>query len=157
MGAHDHALWVLTIGIICRRIETRKIWSIPCDWYEDKKDWAGLRTLVVVESERIIGDKTSHERRLYISDLNYNQAQVFHDGIRNHWGVENNLHWQLDVTFNEDYSRIRTGHGPANMSLFRRMALNLLKREKTSKVGMNNKRLQAGWDEQYMLKVLGLI
>ena len=78
-------------------------------------------------------------------------------GIRSHWAVENNLHWQLDVTFNEDQSRIRKDHGPANMSLFRRISLNLLKREKTSKIGMKNKRLQAGWDEEYMLKVLGAI
>jgi predicted transposase YbfD/YdcC len=113
--------------------------------------------LVIVESERIIGNKQTHERRLYISDLGYDQAQEFHQGVRNHWAVENNLHWQLDVTFNEDQSRIRKDHAPANMSLFRRIALNLLKREKTSKVGMKNKRLQAGWDEEYMLKVLGAI
>jgi predicted transposase YbfD/YdcC len=139
------------------RIETRRTWSVPCDWYEDKAAWSDLKTLVIVESERIIGNKQTHERRLYISDLGYDQAQEFHQGVRNHWAVENNLHWQLDVTFNEDQSRIRKDHAPANMSLFRRIALNLLKREKTSKVGMKNKRLQAGWDEEYMLKVLGAI
>ena len=112
---------------------------------------------MIVESDRIIGEEQTHERRLYISDLEYDQAKEFHEGVRHHWGVENNLHWQLDVTFGEDQSRIRKDHGPSNMSLFRRIALNLLKREKTSKVGMKNKRLQAGWDEQYMLKVLGLI
>jgi len=139
------------------RIEIRKTWSVPCDWYEDRAEWSGLKTLVIVESERIVGQEHSHERRLYISDLEYDQAQEFHHGVRNHWAVENNLHWQLDVTFREDQSRIRKDHGPANMSLFRRMSLNLLKREKTSKIGMKNKRLQAGWDEQYMLKVLGVI
>jgi len=139
------------------RIEVRKVRSMPCDWYEDSKDWDGLKTLIAVESERMIGEEHTSETRLYISDLEYDQANVFHEGVRSPWGVENNLHWQLDVSFDEDQSRIRTDHAPANMSLFRRMALNLLKREKSSKVGIKNKRLQAGWDEQYMLKVLGLI
>ena len=127
------------------RIEVRKVRSMPCDWYEDAKDWDGLKTLIAVESERIIGEEHTYETRLYISDLEYNQANIFHRGVRSHWGVENNLHWQLDVTFDEDQSRIRTDHAPTNMSLFRRMALNLLKREKSAKVGMKNKRLQAGW------------
>ena len=139
------------------RIEVRKTWSVPCNWYQDKGHWSQLNTLVVVESERIIGEEHTHERRLYISDLSYGQAEEFHEGIRSHWAVENNLHWQLDVTFNEDQSRIRKDHGSANMSLFRRVSLNLLKREKTAQVGMKNKRLQAGWDEQYMLKVIGAI
>ena len=136
------------------RIEVRRTWSMPCSWYEDKKDWDELKTLVAVESERIIGDTHSVETRMYISDLKYDQAKLFHESVRGHWGVENNLHWQLDVTFQEDQSRVRTDHAPANLSLFRRIALNLLKQEKSSKVGMKNKRLQAGWDEQYMLKVL---
>lgn len=79
-----------------------------------------------------------------INDLEYNQAQKFHQGVRNHWAVENNLHWQLDMTFSEDQSRIRKDHGPANMSLFRRISLNLLKRENTSKAEMKNKQLPAG-------------
>ena len=76
------------------RIEVRKVRSMPCDWYEDAKDWDGLKTLIAVESERIIGEEHTYETRLYISDLEYNQANIFHRGVRSHWGVENNLHWQ---------------------------------------------------------------
>ena len=74
--------------------------------------------------------------------------------MRQHWAVENNLHWQLDVTFNEDQSRIRKGHADTNFSILRRTALSMLKNEKTAKVGIKNKRLQAGWDESYLEKVL---
>jgi len=74
--------------------------------------------------------------------------------VRQNWAVENNLHWQLDVTFNEDQSRIRKGCADANFSILRRTALSMLKNEKTAKVGIKNKRLQAGWDESYLKKVL---
>ena len=73
---------------------------------------------------------------------------------RNHWGIENSLHWQLDVTFGEDRCRVRKGHGDANLSILRRTALSLLNNEKTAKVGIKNKRLTAGWDDDYLLKVL---
>ncbi len=74
--------------------------------------------------------------------------------MRQHWAVENNLHWQLDVTFNEDQSRIRKGHADTNFSTLHRTALSMLKNEKTAKVGIKNKRLQAGWDESYLEKAL---
>lgn len=74
--------------------------------------------------------------------------------IRGHWGIENSLHWSLDVSFREDDSRVRKGHGAENLSRLRRITLNLLKEEKTVKVGIKGKRLKAGWDQTYLLKVL---
>jgi predicted transposase YbfD/YdcC len=76
--------------------------------------------------------------------------------VRGHWGIENNLHWVLDVAFREDESRIRGGHAAENMGRLRHIALNLLKQEKSSKVGVKTKRLRAGWDHDYLLKVLGV-
>ena len=76
------------------------------------------------------------------------------EAVRGHWGIENNLHWQLDVSFHEDACRVRTGHGAENLSRLRRIALNLLKRETTEKASIANKRLLAGWDHGYLLKLL---
>jgi len=84
----------------------------------------------------------------------YLSGRRFGEAVRGHWSIENNLHWQLDVTFQEDQSRIRMGHADANFSVLRRTALSLLKKEKTAKIGIKNKRLNAGWDVDYMQKVL---
>jgi predicted transposase YbfD/YdcC len=81
-------------------------------------------------------------------------AKALGKAIREHWSVENGLHWVLDVEFGEDASRIRKDHGPENMTVVRHIALNLLKQEKSLKVGIKSKRLKAGWDERYLLKVL---
>jgi len=81
-------------------------------------------------------------------------ARRFAEAVRQHWGIENSLHWQLDVTFQEDQCRIRKGHADANFSILRRTALSLLKNEKTHKVGIKNKRLTAAWDEDYLKQVL---
>jgi len=81
-------------------------------------------------------------------------AKQFAAAVRGHWSIENSLHWQLDVTFGEDQSRLRKGHADTNFSLLRRHALSLLKNERTAKVGVKNKRLTAGWNDDYMLKVL---
>ena len=81
-------------------------------------------------------------------------GEAFAGAVRDHWGIENSCHWQLDVTFGEDQSRIRKGHGDANFSTLRRTALSLLKQEKTAKCGVKNRRLTAGWDDAYMEKVI---
>jgi predicted transposase YbfD/YdcC len=106
-----------------------------------------------VINETVRDGKETTEVRYYILSR-YLAAKRFADTVRGHWGIENSLHWQLDVTFQEDRSRVRKGHADANFSILRRTALSLLKNEPTAKVGIKNKRLMAGWDDNYLLKVL---
>lgn len=137
------------------RVEIRNVWYCEdVQWIQDLEDWPGLSSLVAVESKRIIGDKVSTERRYFISSLSGINAETVGRMIRSHWGIENKLHWSLDVSFGEDDCRIRKGFGAENVSRLRRIALNLLKQEKTAKCGIKAKQHKAGWDEQYMLKVL---
>ena len=137
------------------RVETRKVWcSQDVQWIQGHKDWPGLSSLVAVESQRTIGDKVSTERRYFISSLAGTNAETIGQMIRSHWGVENKLHWSLDVSFGEDDCRIRKGFGAENVSRLRRIALNLLKQEETAKCGIKAKRNKAGWNEKYMEKIL---
>lgn len=136
------------------RIELRRVFaSDDIDWLADKPCWKGLRSVVMVESERSLGDKTSFERRYYLSSLPAEAAQLG-ERIRGHWGIENQLHWVLDMAFDEDRSRIRRGHGPDNFALLRKIALILLKQEKTLRRGVEAKRKRAAWDHDYVLRVL---
>lgn len=107
----------------------------------------------MVEAQRQVGDQVSVQRRYYISSLD-NDAQRFGQAVRRHWSIENSLHWVLDVVFREDDSRVRTGHAPENMALLRQIAVSLLQQEKTAQVGVQTKRLKAGWDNTYLAKVL---
>ena len=109
----------------------------------------------MVESERTVDGKTTQETRYYISSLP-NDAESFARAVRSHWGVENNLHWVLDVVFKEDESRTRMGHAQENLAVVRRIALNLLKQEKTKKGSLKGRRKCAGWDNNYLLTVLGV-
>lgn len=137
------------------RIETRRCWVTPqVGWFEDREQWAGLRSFAAVECERTVGDKTSCERRYFISSLPGTDAEALARAVRSHWGIENKLHWVLDVAFAEDDCRLRQGHGPENFSRLRRMALNLLRRETTAQLGIKNKRLLASWDHNYLLRLL---
>ena len=108
----------------------------------------------MVESERCDGDgRTSTEVRYYISNLP-NRADRILSAVRGHWGIENSVHWVLDIAFREDDCRVRTGNAAENFSTLRRMALNMLKRESMSKGGIAAKRKRAGWDEDYLLTVI---
>jgi len=139
------------------RTETRLYYviDIPKEWRERYVDWKDLKTLGMVLCERQVGDATpTVERRFYISSL-ARKAKPFARAVRSHWGIENKLHWTLDVSFHEDASRLRTGHGPENLALVRRLAASLLQKETTAKQGVAGKRKKAGWDEDYLLQVLG--
>lgn len=119
----------------------------------DGSRWAGLKAIGMAISDVMRDGKNHCAARYYILSR-YLSARRFADAVRGHWGIENNLHWQLDVTFGEDQSRTRLGHADASFSVLRRAALGLLKNEPTAKVGIKNRRLKAGWDESYLQKVV---
>jgi predicted transposase YbfD/YdcC len=136
------------------RFEARRCWSTSdLSWLEGREQWDGLRSVVLVESERFVGDSLSVERRYYLSSLPAD-AKLLNEAARSHWAVENPLHWVLDVTFDEDRSRIRRENAPENFGLLRRLALCLLKGDASSKGSIKGKRLKASWDEEYLLQVL---
>lgn len=139
------------------RLETRQLWVC---WNVDllgevAEGWEGLRCIAMMQRTRRLKERKSVELSYYISSLDARHTAGQLAGyIRGHWRIENNLHWQLDVSFNEDQSRIRKDHGAENFSRLNRIALNLLKRENTAKVGIKNKRLGCGWSDDYLLKVV---
>jgi predicted transposase YbfD/YdcC len=136
------------------RIEKRRCWTLAAvDELLDADQWSELTSIAMVEAVRSEQGKTSREVRYYISSL-LPQAALLATSIRTHWSVENSVHWVLDVAFREDDCRIRSGHAPENFTLLRHLALSLLTQETTAKVGIKNKRLRAGWDDDYLLEVL---
>jgi predicted transposase YbfD/YdcC len=127
-----------------------------CPVPEDLPDgsrWAKLKAIGMAVSETQRDGKICNEVRYYILSK-YLSGRGFAEAVRDHWGIENRLHWQLDVTFQEDQCRVRKGHADANLSILRRTALSLLKNDSTLKVGIKNKRLAAALDDTYMEKVL---
>lgn len=138
------------------RIETRRYYqSAVLDWFADREKWEGLQTVGMVEAIREIGAQRTVERRYYLSSLPLDVA-TFARAVRGHWGVENKLHWVLDVQMREDQSRARAGYAAENLATLRRLALNLLKQEKTRKRGIKGKQLNASWDHAYLLRLLSL-
>jgi predicted transposase YbfD/YdcC len=139
------------------RIESRRIWVTDEVNHLGLvlQDWPGLASIAVVESKReVLAGKISVERRYFISSLKGVDAKQMAQAVRGHWSVENKLHWQLDVSFREDERRIRKDHGAENYSRLCRIALNLLKQDRSVKIGIHGKRLKAGWDEPYLLRLL---
>jgi predicted transposase YbfD/YdcC len=138
------------------RIENRKLWAVPVSQMGGlygEQQWSGLQTVVMVVRVRHLWNKTTREVQFYLTSLPCD-AQRISRAIRLHWGIENQLHWVLDVTFSEDASRIRRGHSPENFTLLRKMAISLLNQETSSKRSLRQKTKLAAMNNDYMLKVL---
>ena len=131
---------------------TYYVCDVPDD-LPDRARWKGLKRIGVAISDTMRGGKPCDDVRYYIVSKKMN-ARSFGAAVRGHWSIENSLHWQLDMSFGEDRSRIRKGHADANFAIIRRMALSLLKNEKSQKVGVKTKRLTAGWNDHYLEQVL---
>ncbi len=137
------------------RIETRTARvSGDIDWLHERHDWLGLQSIIAVTCKRETANKITEETRYFVSSLRADNPSQLAHGIRAHWAIENNLHWVLDVAFDEDANRTRNEHSAANLAIIRHIALNLIKREKISKVGVKIKHLKAGWNNHYLLRVM---
>ncbi len=140
------------------RKEVRRCWtSSLIDRVSQLEQWQGLQTLVLIESERTVGEKTTLEQRLYICSRPGISALEALAASRSHWGIENELHWVLDVAFREDDCRVRAGHAGENFAVIRHFAINLLKSVKGTKVGIKNRRLRAAWDNAFLIRALGAL
>lgn len=136
------------------RLEIRRCWcTAAIDWLDGREEWAGLRTIALVESERTAAGRTAVARRYYLSSLAPDAKRIL-KAARGHWGIENKLHWVLDMAFDEDRCRVRMGHAPQNLATLRHLTINLLKRETSRKMGIARKRLMAGWDAAYLAKII---
>lgn len=142
------------------RYEVRQLWCLPRPQAVDPdEDWLGMCSVAMLRRSRTVGEETSVEEHHFISSVLPNQgdsARKLLAAVRAHWGIENGLHWRLDVQFDEDHSTTHAGNAAENLSRVRHMALNLLKNDASIKVGIKIKRQRAGWDHSYLLKILGL-
>lgn len=139
------------------RIEQRRCWAIGDPDYlafiDPDRAWSNLRSVVLIESTRHVGTQVSTEARHYLSSLPAD-ATALSAAIRSHWGIENRLHWVLDVTFREDDCRVRVGHAPENLAIVRHFALNLVRREPSRRASVATKRLCAALNDSYLRSVL---
>lgn len=137
------------------RTENRRYWSVEVDqldFLRGKEEWKGLKSVVCVESRRCVKDTQSIEMRYFISSLD--EITPIARSIRHHWNVENKLHWVMDVDFDEDACRVRTDHAPENFAMLRQIAHNLIKNESSKKVSVRRKINKAGWDNDFLARIL---
>ena len=138
------------------RVEVRRCWTISdaetLMHLNGEGEWIGLRAVAMVEAERRVGNTVVREQRYHLTSMT--EASVVERAVREHWGIENGLHWVSDVAFRENECRVRVGHAAENFVVVRHLALHLLKGERTAKIGVGAKRLKAGWDAQYLRTVL---
>jgi len=138
------------------RTERRRCWSVEAPpWLTGIAEWRDLKSLIKIEARREIKEQQTTEVRYYLASLDP-QAERAAEAVRDHWGVENSLHWVLDVAFREDESRVRIGNAPENLALVRKITHNLLQQEKSLKRGVKTKRFAAALDDAYLLKVLNI-
>jgi len=139
------------------RLETRRYWiSGKIDWFADRNQWENLRSVGVVEARREIGDTVSVERRYFLCSI-APDAKTFARAVREHWGIENSLHWVLDVNLQEDQSRVRTRYAAQNLALLRKLALNLIRKDTSQKkTSLRSRRKIAAWSSQYLETLLKL-
>jgi predicted transposase YbfD/YdcC len=151
---HTHAR---TVDKDHGRLEIRECWTITDPIFVQNlrrsQDWPQLHALIQIRSERRLKNEVEKHDRYFISNLDWT-AEQFLTAARTHWTIENCLHWVLDIAFQEDHHRLRKDHGPENFAMLRHIALNLLKQEHSVRAGIKAKRLKAGWDESYLLKLL---
>ena len=138
------------------RIETRRYWqSTDIEWFQDKRLWKGIKSFGMVESIRKVKTETTIERRYYLSSLTLD-AERFGNAVREHWGIENSLHWSLDVTFREDDNRARMQNAAQNMATLRRITLNLLKKDRSRNCSLRSKRYIATLDQKFLEHLIGI-
>jgi predicted transposase YbfD/YdcC len=138
------------------RIEIREYWTITdpqiLTFLDAEHRWKELQGIGMVRAQRRLGQEVTRETRYFL--LSFPGVQTFAHAVRSHWGIENCVHWVLDMAFRQDESRIREGHAQENLAVLRHLTLNLLRREKTAHVGIKVKRLKVAWDTNYLQRIL---